>query len=158
MSPAWQVDSLPLSHQRSPLYFLTLPFVLLLCIRLRSLLFSINNFDFFVHFLLDLIRLSLFLYCNLADRELFLRFRKVSVMSFSCSLALTDQQYFHYEISLQNLFNKWEAAVEHWELSSVICDDLQAWIGGGWEAQERGDICIPTADSHCCTAETNATL
>ena len=103
----------------------------------KSTLFSINNFDSFVHFLLDLIRRPLFLYCNLADRELFLRFRKVSVMSFSCSLALTDQQYFHYEISLQNLFNKWEAAVEHRELSSVTCDDLQAWNRGG-SSRERG--------------------
>ena len=47
------------------------------------------------------------------------------------------------------------------ELSLVLCDDLKRWGGGGWsrkEAQERGDICILTADSHCCTAETNITL
>ena len=74
----------------------------------------------------------------MADRELFLRFRKVSVMSFSYSLALADQQYFHYEISLQNLFNKWEAVEESREFSSVIGDDLQEWNGGGREAQERG--------------------
>ena len=34
--------------------------------------------------------------------------------------------------------------------------------GVGWrsgrEPQERGGTCILTADSHCCTAETNATL
>ena len=29
---------------------------------------------------------------------------------------------------------------------------------GGREAQEGGDICILTADSCCCTAETNTTL
>ena len=31
-------------------------------------------------------------------------------------------------------------------------------IGSGREAQEGGDICILMADSHCCMAETNATL
>ena len=30
--------------------------------------------------------------------------------------------------------------------------------GSGREVQERGDICILTVDSHCCTAETNTTL
>ena len=46
------------------------------------------------------------------------------------------------------------------ELSLVLCDDLECWDGGrGWrEAYEGGDICILTADSHCCTAKTNATL
>ena len=27
--------------------------------------------------------------------------------------------------------------------------------GGGKEAQERADICVPEADSCCCTAETS---
>ena len=41
----------------------------------------------------------------------------------------------------------------------MLCDDLKGWDGGGGrEAQERGDICILTADSHCCTAETNTAL
>ena len=43
----------------------------------------------------------------------------------------------------------------------MLCDDLGEWDGGGVggkEVQERGDICIHTADSHCCTAETNAVL
>ena len=34
-------------------------------------------------------------------------------------------------------------------------------MGSGWggrEAQEGGDICVTTADSLCCTAETNTTL
>ena len=41
-------------------------------------------------------------------------------------------------------------------LSSVLCDDLDGWDGGwgGREVQEGGDICIHTADSLCCTAET----
>ena len=31
----------------------------------------------------------------------------------------------------------------------VLCDDLEEWDGGGkWEeVQERGDMCIPVADS-----------
>ena len=41
------------------------------------------------------------------------------------------------------------------KLSSVLCDDLEGWDGGGREAQEGGDICIHIADSLCCTAETN---
>ena len=28
----------------------------------------------------------------------------------------------------------------------------------GREAQEGGDTCVHTADSHCCTVETNTTL
>ena len=39
----------------------------------------------------------------------------------------------------------------------MLCDDLEGW-GGGREAQQGGDMCIITADLHCCTAETNATL
>ena len=54
--------------------------------------------------------------------------------------------------------SSWGAAVEHRELSSVICDDLQAWNGGGREAQERGNKCIFMTDSHFCMAETNTTL
>ena len=38
----------------------------------------------------------------------------------------------------------------------VLCDDLEGWDEEiGWE---EGDICILTADSHCCTAETNTPL
>ena len=32
------------------------------------------------------------------------------------------------------------------------------WGGSGREAQEEGDICICTADSLCCTVETNTTV
>ena len=33
------------------------------------------------------------------------------------------------------------------------------WGGGlGGEIQEGRDICVLTADSHCCMAETNTTL
>ena len=31
-------------------------------------------------------------------------------------------------------------------------------MGDGREAQEGGDTCLPMADSHRCTAETNTTL
>ena len=38
----------------------------------------------------------------------------------------------------------------------MLCDDLEGWDEEiGWE---EGDICILTADSHCCTAETNTPL
>ena len=31
----------------------------------------------------------------------------------------------------------------------MLCDNLEGWfgVGGGREAQESGDICIPMADS-----------
>ena len=46
--------------------------------------------------------------------------------------------------------------------SSAQCS-VMAWRGGMggrlWEGGSRGDdICMHTADSHCCTAETNTTL
>ena len=42
----------------------------------------------------------------------------------------------------------------------MLCDDLEGWdgAGGGKETQEGVDICIHTADSLHCTAETNTTL
>ena len=41
----------------------------------------------------------------------------------------------------------------------MLCDDLEGWNGGsGREAQEGGDMCTFTADSHCCMAETNTTF
>ena len=40
---------------------------------------------------------------------------------------------------------------------SVLSNDPEGW-GGGREALEGGHICIYTAQSHCCTAETNTTL
>ena len=53
------------------------------------------------------------------------------------------------------LDSQWEAAVQHRELSSVL-----QWggVGDGREDQEAGDICVHTADSHCCTVEANTTL
>ena len=41
----------------------------------------------------------------------------------------------------------------------MLCDDLEGWDGGnGRQAEEGEDICVLMADSHCCKAETNATL
>ena len=42
----------------------------------------------------------------------------------------------------------------------MLRDGLERWDGGRlWEGGSRGDdICMHTADSHCCTAETNTTL
>ena len=42
----------------------------------------------------------------------------------------------------------------------VLSDDLEGWgEARGWkQPQEGGDICIHTADSLRCTAETNTTL
>ena len=52
-----------------------------------------------------------------------------------------------------------EAGVQHRELSSVPCDDLERWDAGvGEEAWEGGNICVHIADSCCCTAETNTIL
>ena len=48
--------------------------------------------------------------------------------------------------------SSWGAAVEHRELSSVLCDGLEGWDGGGGrEVQEGGDS---QADLLHCTAET----
>ena len=41
----------------------------------------------------------------------------------------------------------------------MLCDDLDGWDGNGWEgARVGGDMCIHMTDSHCWTADTNATL
>ena len=42
----------------------------------------------------------------------------------------------------------------------MLCDNLEGWdgVGGGGKGQEGGDICIFTADSCCCMAETNTTF
>ena len=43
--------------------------------------------------------------------------------------------------------SQWEAAADPGELSLVLCDDLDWWVGGGgWEEGPRGkDICIHIA-------------
>ena len=46
--------------------------------------------------------------------------------------------------------NQREPTVQHRELYSVLCGDLN-----GKEIQKGGDVCIYGADSLCCAAETN---
>ena len=42
----------------------------------------------------------------------------------------------------------------------MLWDNLEGWDGveDGREAQEGEDLCVRTADSLCCTAETNTAL
>ena len=40
----------------------------------------------------------------------------------------------------------------------MLCEDQEGGIGGGKGAQDRGDMCILRADSHCPTAGKNTTL
>ena len=47
--------------------------------------------------------------------------------------------------------------IQHRELNSVICDDLELWDGNGVRGKFK-NICIHIADSLCCTEETNTTL
>ena len=53
-----------------------------------------------------------------------------------------------------------ESAVKHRKFNSVLCDDLKGCDGGwdGRETEEGGDMCIHTANSLHCTAETNTIL
>ena len=41
--------------------------------------------------------------------------------------------------------------------SPVLRDNLEGWdgVGDGREDPERGDTCVPGADSRCCVAETS---
>jgi len=49
-----------------------------------------------------------------------------------------------------HVYHSWgEAAVEHTELSLVLCDDLQADGLPRREAQEGYDMCTHTVDSSC---------
>ena len=49
-----------------------------------------------------------------------------------------------------------DAAVQGKKLSMVLYDGIGGGMGGvGRDAQEGGDICTVTIDSHCCAAETN---
>ena len=45
-------------------------------------------------------------------------------------------------------------------LKPVLWDNLEGWDGVevGREAQEEEDLCVRTADSLCCRAETNIAL
>ena len=54
----------------------------------------------------------------------------------------------------------WNLLYDAWNPKLVLCDNLEGWNGegGGREVQEGGDTCMPMADSHRCTAETNTIL
>ena len=46
------------------------------------------------------------------------------------------------------IHNQWEFAIRFWELTLVLCYNLEMWMG--WKVRERfkrGDLCIPMADS-----------
>ena len=45
----------------------------------------------------------------------------------------------------------------HLLCDAMLCDNLEGWdgVGAGREVEEGRDICIPTADSCWCMAETN---
>ena len=45
--------------------------------------------------------------------------------------------------------SKWESAVSHAELNSLLCDDLEGrdGVGDGSGVHEGGDLWIPAADS-----------
>ena len=53
-----------------------------------------------------------------------------------------------------------EFAVWRRELKPGLCDNLEEWdgVGAGTKVQERGDICIPMADTGWCKAETKTVL
>ena len=51
-----------------------------------------------------------------------------------------------------------EAAGQHGECISGLCDDLGGWVGDGRSVQEGENICIHIADSLHCAAETNRIL
>ena len=68
-------------------------------------------------------------------------------------------QVSHKYTTMCKIDSQWEPAVQHTELSSVLCDNLHGQDeGSGREVQEGGDIDIHIADSLHCTAETNTTL
>ena len=56
--------------------------------------------------------------------------------------------------------SQWEDSAEHRELSSVLCDNLEGWMGDGLGGRfkREGNICILTAESRCCMAKTSTTL
>ena len=57
----------------------------------------------------------------------------------------------------QRANGKWPQSTE---LGLVPCDNSEGrdGVGGGREVQERGDVCIPVADSCWCVLETSTTL
>ena len=62
-------------------------------------------------------------------------------------------------ITVCKIDSQWEFAVWLRELTPELCNNLEGWDEerGGKEAQEGGDICVPTADCWCW-AENNMIL
>lgn len=53
----------------------------------------------------------------------------------------------------------WEAAAHLREPSSALCDDLDSRMGAGVGGKlKRAGICLPVANSLCCTVKINTTL
>ena len=63
-------------------------------------------------------------------------------------------------IIISKIDGQWEFAVWLRELKLGLCDNLEGWDGerDGREVQERGDICIPVADSCGGLTENNKIL
>ena len=69
----------------------------------------------------------------------------------------------HIYTTKRKIDSQWEAATQHREMSSVLCDHLEGWDReGGREGDVRGkkygNICICITDSLCYKAETNTPL
>ena len=69
----------------------------------------------------------------------------------------------HIYVTKRKIDSYWEAAAQHREISSVLCDHLEGWDKkGGSEGDARGkrygNICICITDSLCYKAETNTPL
>ena len=61
----------------------------------------------------------------------------------------------HKYTTICKIDSQWEPAVQHRELSSVLCDGLVGWDGEWREVPVGGDVCMRMADSLLCEAETN---
>ena len=60
------------------------------------------------------------------------------------------------EVTQQQQQWQWEDCVQHRELSSARCGDLEVW--GGREAEERGHVCMHKAESLCCAEKNQHTI
>ena len=60
------------------------------------------------------------------------------------------EQHRNIHITICRTDSPWEFAAQYRERKPLVCNNL----GGGREIQKGGDICILTASSRCCTAET----
>ena len=65
----------------------------------------------------------------------------------------------HIYTTKRKIDSQWEAAAQHREISSVLCDHLEGWDRegrreGDARGKRYGDICICITDSLCYKAET----